>query len=61
MNLVGILIIVGIVNYWLIIPTVVMLIVFYWMRNYYIWPARSLKRIEAISKAFCFIFCKILE
>lgn len=49
LNFSAIMIIVAIVNYWLLIPTAVMSILFYLIRNIYVSSGRSLKRIEALS------------
>lgn len=46
----GILVIVAIVNFWLLIPTVCMLTLFYVLRNFYMNAGRSVKRIEAQSE-----------
>lgn len=42
--------IVSIFNYWLLIPTFLMLILFFVIRNIYIKAGRSVKRIEAQSE-----------
>lgn len=49
-EIVGILAIVAIVNFWLLIPTVLMLILFYVLRSFYMNAGRSVKRVEAQSK-----------
>ena len=46
----GILSIVAIVNFWMLIPTLVMLVIFYVLREMYMTTGRSVKRIEAQSK-----------
>lgn len=43
-------VIIGTVNFWLLIPTAIMCILFYVMRYLYVNTGRSLKRIEALSK-----------
>ena len=46
----GILTMVSIVNYWLILPMVVMGFLFYKVRGVYVATAQDIKRIEGISK-----------
>lgn len=41
----------SIVNYWLIIPTAVMAVVFYLLRYTFLTTARNVKRAEAISES----------
>lgn len=41
---------VAIVNYWLLFPTFVMSLLFYFLRHIYINTARSIKRLEALSE-----------
>lgn len=43
-------VIVAIANYWLLIPTFVMTILFYILRYVYISTARSIKRVESLSE-----------
>lgn len=50
LEFIAIVIIVIVVNYWLLIPTIVMCCLFYFIRKCYINTARSVKRIESISK-----------
>lgn len=45
-----IVVIVVIVNYWLLIPTLVMSLLFYLIRYGFINTSRSVKRVESISK-----------
>ncbi|KAK7866057.1 hypothetical protein R5R35_013557 [Gryllus longicercus] len=49
--LLGIVVVVVIVNYWLIIPTVIMGIMFYLMRQFYLATSRSVKRLEGIARS----------
>lgn len=42
-------VIIGTVNFWLLIPTAIMSILFYVMRYLYVNTGRSLKRIEALG------------
>lgn len=46
------------VNFWLIIPTILMLIIFGFIRLVYIKAARCMKRIESMSKWLLKIFCE---
>lgn len=52
LNLIGSIIIIGIVSPLLIIPTVAMSVVFYFLRLFYIRTSRSLKRLQGISKFY---------
>jgi ATP-binding cassette subfamily C (CFTR/MRP) protein 4 len=51
----GVIVVIAVVNYWMVIPTVVMLILFYMLRIYYIATSRSIKRLEGISKLMFYI------
>lgn len=46
----GIIIVIAVVNYWFIIPTVIIGTIFYYLRDYYLSSSRNIKRIEATSK-----------
>lgn len=48
--LIGIVIVVAIVNYWLLIPTFVIGVIFYLLRNFYLETGRSIKRLEGVSE-----------
>ncbi|KAJ6222676.1 hypothetical protein RDWZM_001221 [Blomia tropicalis] len=50
-QLLGILVMVSIVDYWITIPTVILIIIFYYARIYYIRSARSIKRLEGICRS----------
>jgi len=50
MMVIGILIVVGIVNYYLIPPTLVIVIVFLKMRKMYLTTTRNVKRLEGVGK-----------
>jgi ATP-binding cassette, subfamily C (CFTR/MRP), member 4 len=50
LSLLGIVVVVGIVNPYFLIPTVFMGILFYYMRIFYLLTSRSIKRMEATSK-----------
>lgn len=43
-QLLGILILVSIIDYWIIIPTVILIVIFYYVLKYYITSARSIDR-----------------
>ncbi|XP_069701973.1 probable multidrug resistance-associated protein lethal(2)03659 isoform X2 [Periplaneta americana] len=51
LSLLGVVIVVAIVNVWLMIPTLVMFILFYVLRRYYLSTSRSLKRLDGITKS----------
>lgn len=42
---------VSITSVWLLLPTILMSVVFYWMRHVYVNTARSVKRVEALSES----------
>lgn len=44
------LILVSMANYWLLIPTLVMSIIFFGLRHIYVRTARCLKRLESMGK-----------
>ncbi|KAI5713480.1 hypothetical protein M8J76_000230 [Diaphorina citri] len=48
---IGIIVVVGVVNYWLLIPTFIILVVFYVLRVYYLSTSRSVKRLEGITRS----------
>lgn len=50
LNITAIMCIVAIINYWLLVPTAIMTILFYLIRSVYVNTGRSVKRIEALSK-----------
>lgn len=49
LSLGGIIVVVAIVNYWFLLPTVLIGIIFYFLRNFYLMTSRSVKRMEATS------------
>ncbi|XP_008186888.2 probable multidrug resistance-associated protein lethal(2)03659 [Acyrthosiphon pisum] len=51
LTVVGILIVVGIVNYYLIPPTLVIIIVFFKMRKMYMTTTRNVKRLEGVARS----------
>lgn len=50
-QLLGVIIMVAIIDYWIVIPTVVLIFIFYYLRKYYITTARSIKRLEGITRS----------
>lgn len=50
LSLLGIIIVVAIANVWLLIPTVFVGIIFYYLRIFYLATSRSVKRLEGVSK-----------
>lgn len=48
--LVGIVVVVGVVNPYLLIPTAVIGIIFYYLRKFFLLSSRNIKRMEATSK-----------
>ncbi|XP_041974315.1 probable multidrug resistance-associated protein lethal(2)03659 isoform X2 [Aricia agestis] len=51
LSLIGIVIVVAIVNYWLLLPTVAIGVVFYGLRIFYISSSRSIKRLEGVTRS----------
>lgn len=50
LSLIGIIIVVGIANYTLMLPTVIIGIILFYLRVIYIATSRSVKRLEGVSK-----------
>lgn len=50
LSLIGIIVVVGIVNPWLMIPTVAIGVIFYLLRIFYLRTSRNVKRLEGVSK-----------
>ncbi|XP_018326344.1 probable multidrug resistance-associated protein lethal(2)03659 isoform X3 [Agrilus planipennis] len=51
LNLVGAVIVIGVCHYLLIIPTVLVIVMFIALRNYYLRTSRSVKRLDAITRS----------
>lgn len=54
LSLLGIIVVVAMANPWLMIPTVIIGVIFYLIRVFYIATSRSVKRLEGVSK--CLVF-----
>ena len=50
LTLLGIILVVGYVNPYLMIPTFIIAVIFYKLRQFYLTTSRSVKRLEGISK-----------
>lgn len=50
LSLLGIVAVVGVANYWLLIPTVIIGIIFYYLRVFYLATSRSVKRLDGVSE-----------
>lgn len=42
--------VIGSLNFWIMIPTIILLTIFYFLRNIFLISSRSIKRVEATSK-----------
>ncbi|OAD52995.1 hypothetical protein WN48_11081 [Eufriesea mexicana] len=51
LSLLGIVVVVGIANYWLMIPTVIIAVIFYYIRVFYVATSRSVKRLEGVTRS----------
>ncbi|GBP23004.1 Probable multidrug resistance-associated protein lethal(2)03659 [Eumeta japonica] len=51
LSLIGIVVVVAIVNYWLLLPTLAVGVVFYLLRIVYISTSRSIKRLEGVTRS----------
>ncbi len=49
LSLGGIIVVVAVVNYWFLVPTLIIGIIFYYLRNFYLMTSRNVKRMEATS------------
>nr|CAD7428950.1 unnamed protein product [Timema monikensis] len=50
-NLVGVIVLVVIVNYWILLPALVMFVTFYLLRRIYVSTSRNLQRLEGITRS----------
>ncbi|XP_072935953.1 probable multidrug resistance-associated protein lethal(2)03659 isoform X1 [Epargyreus clarus] len=51
LSLIGIVVVVGAVNYWLLLPTLAIGVVFYLLRIVYIGSSRAIKRLEGVTRS----------
>nr|UTK61406.1 ABCC4 [Hyphantria cunea] len=51
LSLIGIVVVVGVVNYWLLLPTLAIGFVFYGLRIFYLSSSRSIKRLEGVTRS----------
>ncbi|KAJ6635777.1 putative multidrug resistance-associated protein lethal [Pseudolycoriella hygida] len=51
LSLGGIIVVVAIVNYWFLIPTLIIGVIFYYLRNFYLMTSRNVKRMEATTRS----------
>ncbi|KAJ0181224.1 hypothetical protein K1T71_003309 [Dendrolimus kikuchii] len=51
LSLIGIVVVVAVVNYWLLVPTVAVGVVFYGLRIFYLSSSRSIKRLEGVTRS----------
>ncbi|XP_048482044.1 ATP-binding cassette sub-family C member 4 [Plutella xylostella] len=49
--LIGIVIVVAVVNYWLLLPTMAIALIFYGLRIFYLSSSRSIKRLEGVTRS----------
>ncbi|KAF2894428.1 hypothetical protein ILUMI_11735 [Ignelater luminosus] len=49
--LIGSVVVIAVVNYWLIIPTIIIAVILYFLRVIYITTSRSVKRLEGVSRS----------
>ncbi|KAK9296489.1 hypothetical protein QLX08_009536 [Tetragonisca angustula] len=51
LSLLAIIVVVAIANYWLLIPTVVIGVIFFYLRIFYLATSRSVKRLEGVTRS----------
>ncbi|KAH6939767.1 hypothetical protein HPB50_021571 [Hyalomma asiaticum] len=51
LNLIGVLVVVAVVSPWIIIPTVILFIFFFYLRRFYMRTARDVKRLEGVTRS----------
>uniref|UniRef100_A0A336M188 CSON010264 protein n=1 Tax=Culicoides sonorensis TaxID=179676 RepID=A0A336M188_CULSO len=50
-DMIAVVVVVSIVNYWLLIPTLVLSVIMYYIRKLYVSTSRSIKRVESLSRS----------
>jgi len=50
LSILGIIVVVAVVNYWLLLPTFFVGVIFYLLRIVYLSTSRSVKRLEGVGK-----------
>lgn len=51
LNLIGVLVVVAVVSPWIIIPTVILFVFFFYLRRFYMRTARDVKRLEGVTRS----------
>ncbi|XP_071455641.1 ATP-binding cassette sub-family C member 4-like [Hetaerina americana] len=51
LSLIGIIIMVSVMNFWLVLPTLIIGLIFYYLRTIYLSTSRSVKRLEGIARS----------
>ncbi|KAL0895660.1 hypothetical protein ABMA27_011740 [Loxostege sticticalis] len=51
LSLIGIVVVVAVVNYWLLLPTLAIGVIFYGLRIFYLASSRSIKRLEGVTRS----------
>lgn len=59
LEMIAVMIVVGIVNYWLLLPTAILAVMMFFLRKVYICTGRSVKRVESLCKYFVFFVNKL--
>ncbi|KAF5283710.1 hypothetical protein FQR65_LT13745 [Abscondita terminalis] len=56
LGVIGIIVVVGVVDYWFIVPTIITIIIFFVLRIFYITSSRSIKRLEGVTRSPVFAY-----
>ncbi|XP_075538961.1 ATP-binding cassette subfamily C member 4-like isoform X1 [Dermacentor variabilis] len=51
LNLVGVLVVVAVISPWIIIPTLILFVIFFYLRRFYMRTARDVKRLEGVTRS----------
>ncbi|CAN8022056.1 unnamed protein product, partial [Ixodes persulcatus] len=51
LNLLGVLVVVAVISPWIIVPTLVLFVVFFFLRRFYMRTARDVKRLEGVTRS----------